>query len=111
MIRWLLLATLTPVSIGFSQSLPSYQLIQEVDGSGMDSVAGMGTDAQENIYIAGTTSSQHFPVKTAVQPNLASAGLGSAVPSRLRSVSRPARSWRLTRRILPPFTRFRTARL
>ena len=75
MIRWLLLATFTLVSIGLSQSLPGFQLIQEVDGSGMDSVAGLATDAQGNVYIAGTTLSQHFPVKNAVQPNLASAGL------------------------------------
>jgi hypothetical protein len=73
--RWLLPATFTLFSIGFSQSLPSFQLIQKVDGSGMDSVAGLGTDAQGNVYIAGTTSSQQFPVKNAVQPNLASAGL------------------------------------
>ena len=37
-IRLLLLATFTLVSIGFSQGLPGFQLIQEVDGSGMNSL-------------------------------------------------------------------------
>ncbi len=71
----LVIAAFAFVSIGFSQSLPSYQLIQEVDASGMDSVAGLGTDSQGNVYIAGSTSSPHFPVKNAVQPAIASAGL------------------------------------
>jgi uncharacterized protein (TIGR03437 family) len=71
----LIIAAFAFVSIGFSQGLPSYQLIQEVDASGMDSVAGLGTDAQGNVYIAGSTSSQHYPVKNAVQPAIASAGL------------------------------------
>lgn len=62
-------------TVAFCQSLPSYQLIQEVDASGMDSVAGLGTDSQGNVYIAGTTSSAHFPVKNAYQPAIASAGL------------------------------------
>jgi Beta-propeller repeat len=75
MIQWSLLAAFTLVSIGFSQSLPGFHLIQELVASGMDSVAGLGTDAQGNVYIVGTTSSQQFPVKNAVQPNIASAGL------------------------------------
>ena len=75
MILRLIVTTFAFVSIGLSQSLPAYQLIQEVDASGLDTVAGLGTDAQGNVYIAGTTSSQHFPVKNAVQPAIASAGL------------------------------------
>lgn len=88
----LVIATAAFVSFGLSQSLPSYQLIQEIDSSGMSSVAGLGADAQGNVYIAGTTTSQHFPVKNAVQPNLASAGLyrisaAAATPLGLSSCS------------------------
>jgi Beta-propeller repeat/IPT/TIG domain len=71
----LLIATFAFVSIAVSQSLPSYQWIKEVDASAMDSVAGLGTDSQGYIYISGTTSSPRFPVKNAVQPNIASVGL------------------------------------
>jgi hypothetical protein len=71
----LAVAALAFVSIGFSQSLPSYQLMQEVDASGMDSLAGLGTDAHGNVYLAGSTSSPHFPVKNAVQAAIASSGL------------------------------------
>ncbi len=75
MILRLIVTTFAFVSIGLSQSLPAYQLIQEVDASGLDTVAGLGTDAQGNLYIVGTTLSQHFPVKNAAQPASASSGL------------------------------------
>ena len=75
MIRGLFVAAFAFVSIAFSQTLPSYQFIQEIDASGLDSVAGLGTDAQGNVYIAGTTLSPHFPVKNAFQAAGASAGL------------------------------------
>ena len=73
----LVIATFAFVSIGFAQSLPSYQWIKELDASGMDSVAGLGTDAAGNTYIAGTTSSSAFPVKNALQSTIASSGLYS----------------------------------
>jgi len=41
----------------------------------VDSLSALGTDAQGNIYIADSMSSRHFPVKNAVQPNIASSGL------------------------------------
>jgi uncharacterized protein (TIGR03437 family) len=53
-----------------SQNLPAFNWIKEVDGSGLDQFTGMGTDAQGNIYLAGTTSSPNFPVKSAVQRQL-----------------------------------------
>jgi hypothetical protein len=53
-----------------SQNLPAFNWIKEVDGSGLDQFTGMGTDAQGNIYLAGTTSSPNFPVKFAVQRQL-----------------------------------------
>ena len=55
----------------FSQSLPAFNWVQEVDGSGLDSFAGLGTDAQGNTYIAGSTRSAKFPVKSAAQNNSA----------------------------------------
>jgi uncharacterized protein (TIGR03437 family) len=64
-------------SLAFSQNqaLPTYQWVKEVDASGTDSLAGLGTDAQGNIYIAGTTMSASYPTKAAVQGSIASAGL------------------------------------
>lgn len=59
-------------SLSFSQTLPSIRWIDEVDGSGLDMVAAIGTDAQGNIYIAGSTLSPNFPVKFAAQNHLAS---------------------------------------
>ena len=71
----LLLVALAFGSLVFCQDLPSYQWVKEVDASGTDSLAGLGTDAQGNIYIAGTTASRSYPTKAAVQGNIASAGL------------------------------------
>lgn len=53
-----------------AQHLPAFNWVEEVDGSGMDQFAGMGTDAQGNIYLAGSTTSPNFPVKAAVQNHL-----------------------------------------
>jgi uncharacterized protein (TIGR03437 family) len=64
------LAAIVPLS--FSKNLPAFRWIQEIDASGLDTVAGLGTDAQGNIYIAGSTLSPSFPVKSAVQDHLAS---------------------------------------
>ncbi len=64
---------LTPLA--FSQSLPAFRWITEVDSSGVDSFAGLGVDAQGNTYIAGSTASPTYPVKAAVQNRLASNGL------------------------------------
>ena len=48
----------------------SFQWIEKV-GSGQDSYTGLATDAQGNVYIAGSTDSPDFPVKSPVQPTLA----------------------------------------
>lgn len=69
------LAAFALIPLTFSQSLPAYRWVAEVDGSGKDSFAGLGVDAQGNTYIAGSTYSATFPVKAAVQNHLASAGL------------------------------------
>jgi hypothetical protein len=58
-----------------SQNLPSFRWVKQVDASGMDSFAGLGVDTLGNTYIAGSTYSHAFPVKAAVQSQLASAGL------------------------------------
>ncbi len=54
--------------------MPAFNWIQEVDGSGLDMFAGLGTDAQGNTYIAGSTLSANFPVKSAAQNHSASPG-------------------------------------
>src|SRR5450432_2276349 len=56
-----------------AQTLPAFRWIVEVDGSGSDQLAGLGTDAQGNIYLAGTTQSPNFAVKAGVQSHLAGA--------------------------------------
>ncbi|MGD1097587.1 MAG: SBBP repeat-containing protein [Bryobacteraceae bacterium] len=67
------LASLAPYV--FCQTLPSFNWDQRIDNSGLDIWAGMGTDSQGNVYVAGSTLSPTFSVKSAVQANLASAGL------------------------------------
>jgi uncharacterized protein (TIGR03437 family) len=65
------LAVLAMAPFGHAQKLPAFNWIQEVDGSGLDQFTGMGTDAQGNIYIVGTTTSTNFPVRNPVQSHLA----------------------------------------
>src|SRR5580700_3710613 len=67
------LAALAPFA--FCQTLPSFNWDERIDSTGLDSLAGIGTDSQGNTYVAGSTLSPNFPVKSAVQSNLASAGL------------------------------------
>ncbi len=68
-----LIALLAFAALGRSQTLYSFQWIVEVDGSGSDQLAGLGMDAQGNIYLTGTTESPNFQVKAAVQNHLAGA--------------------------------------
>jgi hypothetical protein len=68
-----LIALLVLMPLGCAQTLPAFQWIVEVDGSGSDQLAGLGTDAQGNIYLAGTTQSPNYPLKAAVQNHLAGA--------------------------------------
>jgi uncharacterized protein (TIGR03437 family) len=67
-----LLAFAAIIPFSFSQTLPAISWIQEVDSSGLDTVAGLATDPAGNIYIAGSTLSPNFPVKSAAQNHLAS---------------------------------------
>jgi uncharacterized protein (TIGR03437 family) len=71
----LLLVACALGSFGICQELPTYQWVKEVDASGTDSVAGLGTDSQGNIYVAGTTASRNYPTKAPVQGSNASLGL------------------------------------
>lgn len=71
----LLIAACLFVLPAATQNLPAYQWTKEVDESGTDSLAGLGTDSQGNIYVAGSTLSRNFPVKNAVQGSIASSGL------------------------------------
>jgi uncharacterized protein (TIGR03437 family) len=58
-----------------AQALPAFNWMLEVDNSGLGyPFAGLGTDAQGNVYVVGTTKSLSFPVKNAVQSPSASPG-------------------------------------
>jgi hypothetical protein len=52
-----------------------------LDGSGTDHINALATDAQGNLYAAGSTSSTDFPVAGAEQPN--PAGMGDAFIAKL----------------------------
>ena len=74
MLRFILaLSVLVPFSFG--QTFPALRWVQQIDNSGVDTLAGIGTDALGNIYVAGSTQSPNFLVKGAVQGNLGSSGL------------------------------------
>ena len=64
----LALGALLPFSFG--QTFPAFRWVQQIDNSGVDTLAGIGTDALGNIYVAGSTRSPNFPVKSAVQSHL-----------------------------------------
>jgi uncharacterized protein (TIGR03437 family) len=74
MLRFVL-AFVILLPFSFGQNLPAFRWVQQLDNSGVDTVAGIGTDALGNIYIAGSTLSPNFPVKAAVQNALGSSGL------------------------------------
>jgi hypothetical protein len=66
-----LIAFLALAPLCCAQTFPAFQWIVEVDASGSDQLVGLGTDAQGNIYLAGTTQSPNFQVKAAVQNHFA----------------------------------------
>ena len=74
MLRYVL-ALFAILPFSFGQNFPTFRWVQQLDNSGADTLTGIGTDAQGNIYLAGSTLSPNFPVKSAVQNNLNSAGL------------------------------------
>lgn len=47
----------------------TFQWIQQIGGSQGQAIAGVGADSQGNVYVAGSTSSADFPVKSAWQPH------------------------------------------
>jgi Beta-propeller repeat/IPT/TIG domain len=66
-----LIALLALAPLCCAQTFPAFRWIVEVDSSRSDQLAGLGTDAQGNIYLAGTTQSPNFQVKAAVQNHFA----------------------------------------
>ena len=66
-----LIAFLALAPLCCAQTVPAFRWIAEADNSGLDQGAALGTDAQGNIYLAGTTQSPNFQVKAAVQSHLA----------------------------------------
>lgn len=71
----LILALALGQFFALSQNLPAFNWIKEVGGTGTDTFAALTTDPQGNIYLTGSTSSPDFPVNSAAQGSLASAGL------------------------------------
>jgi uncharacterized protein (TIGR03437 family) len=53
----------------------TFRWIHQIGGSAGQAIAGLATDPQGNIYIAGNTSSLDFPVRGAVQPQPGGSGL------------------------------------
>jgi uncharacterized protein (TIGR03437 family) len=70
-----LLAVLSITSLSLAQTLPSLNWAQRLENSGVDTLTGLATDAQGNVYLAGSTLSPYFPVKNAFQNTLGSAGI------------------------------------
>jgi hypothetical protein len=66
-----LIALLALAPLCCAQTVPAFRWIVEVDSSGSDQLAGLGADAQGNIYLAGNTQSPNFQVKAAVQSHFA----------------------------------------
>jgi uncharacterized protein (TIGR03437 family) len=52
-----------------------FEWVQQIGGSQSQTIAGVGTDAQGNTYVAGNTGSLDFPVKGAVQAAPGGSGL------------------------------------
>ena len=69
----ILIAILVLAPLCRAQTLPAFRWIVEVDNSGSDELAGLGADAQGNIYLAGTTQSPNFQTKAAAQSQFAGA--------------------------------------
>ena len=69
------LAFLSVACLSFAQTLPALNWAQQLESSGVDTLTGIATDAQGNIYLAGSTMSPYFPVKNAVQSTLGTAGI------------------------------------
>ncbi|HLK62070.1 MAG TPA: SBBP repeat-containing protein [Bryobacteraceae bacterium] len=53
----------------------TFEKIQQIGGSAGQTVAGMATDPQGNVYIAGSTSSVDYPTKSALQQHPGGSGL------------------------------------
>ena len=53
----------------------AFQWIRQIGGSQGQSIAGMATDSQGNIYVAGNTGSTDFPTKSAAQAQPGGSGL------------------------------------
>jgi len=52
-----------------------FEWVRQIGGSGGQTVAGVATDRQGNVYVAGTTLSLDLPVQSAFQPHAANSGL------------------------------------
>jgi uncharacterized protein (TIGR03437 family) len=79
----ILMALFTIAPLCCAQNFPAFNWIQEVDGSGLDKFAGVGTDAVGNVYVVGSTVSPNFPVKSAVQSHLGAAGASNCFVTKL----------------------------
>lgn len=67
-----LFAFLLTGCVGLSQNLPAFRWAEPIDNaSGGNRFAGLGTDAQGNTYVVGSTRFTTFPVQSGVQSHLA----------------------------------------
>jgi uncharacterized protein (TIGR03437 family) len=60
---------------GASGQSAAFQWIRQIGGSQGQSIAGMATDSQGNVYVAGNTGSIDFPTKSAAQVKPGGSGL------------------------------------
>src|ERR1700683_1680527 len=63
------------MAAGAHSQSAAFQWIRQIGGSQGQSIAGMATDSQGNIYVAGHTGSVDFPTKSAAQAQPGGSGL------------------------------------
>uniref|UniRef100_Q02D71 Glycosyl hydrolase, BNR repeat-containing protein n=1 Tax=Solibacter usitatus (strain Ellin6076) TaxID=234267 RepID=Q02D71_SOLUE len=73
MLRPVLLFALTTLT-SHAQSA-DFRWVRQLGGAAGQAIAGMATDPQGNIYVAGNTTSVDFPVRGAIQPHPAGSGI------------------------------------
>jgi hypothetical protein len=49
--------------------MPRLNYVRTLRGTAQDTVAGIATDPNGNVYVAGTTFSNDFPTANAMQPS------------------------------------------
>jgi hypothetical protein len=63
------LAASIVVSMFCAAQMPRLNYVRTLRGTAQDTVAGIATDPNGNVYVAGTTFSNDFPTANAMQPS------------------------------------------